>query len=157
MAKKKTHTVDVNTGELTELTKPIIKTQHTARYYPKDDEVNKEKSLTQPGQSMSILKMIENHRKGLPIEGQKGIPVYNGEEILPDLKNMDLADREAYIDSVADHLVEVRLRIDEAKKVADQKSKIEEFEKWHKERLKKMAAEADLNPTDKITQSGEKK
>lgn len=149
--KKKEHfKKKISTQVNGEITKPIIKTPHTAKYFPKDHEVNNEPSRTVPNQSMTILEMVKRHQQGLPIEGSKGIPLYSGEELIPDLSGMDLADKQEYIDSVADHLVEVRARIDAAKKEAAEAAKLKEFEAWRKEQENKLKAEHDLaNTTQK--------
>lgn len=138
-----------------EIKNPIIKTQYTAKYYPKDHEHQTEKSLTVPNQSMTILEMVKRHQKGLPVDGGRQTPIYNGEDLIPDLNNMDLADREAYIDSVADHLVEVRARIQAAEKEAASKQKQKEFLQWQKEYEAKIKAEHDLRNTTQNQKNAE--
>lgn len=92
--------------------KPKIKTQLSQMTFPElDAEVNNEPSKTVPGLSMTILEMVKRHQAGQPIDQSKG-PIYReGDEVIPDISQMDLVDRHAYMDSVADALVEVRERI----------------------------------------------
>lgn len=150
MKKKQKISVDKSTGEIL----PRYKTQANAHLFPSDNEVNKEPSKTVPNQTLTIAEMVKRHRSGRPIEGSSTTPVYSGEELLPDLSKMDLIDKHAYIDSVADHLVEVRARIEKAKKESSDKAKIEEFEKWHQEKLKAMQQDtAKSNPDNKNTKS----
>lgn len=114
-----------------------IRNQHHARYDKKDNEQIKEPSKTVPGQSMTILEMVQRHRKGLPIDESTGA-LYQGEEDLPDISNMDLIDRQAYIDSVADALVEVKERLKEAHKSKADKELIDKVEAEVQIRLKQM-------------------
>lgn len=41
---------------------------------------------------MTIKEILERHAKGLPVAGSKRIPMYTGEELLPDLQRMDISE-----------------------------------------------------------------
>lgn len=113
MKKKKSVKVDPETGEIEQPVVNNLYTQATAPLREKDHEKNSEPSMTVPGQTMTIAEMVARHRKGLPIDQSKGA-LYQGEELLPNIDHMDLIDRQAYMDSVADALVDVKARIQES-------------------------------------------
>lgn len=85
-------------------------------------------SKTVPDQTMSVREILERHARGLPTGGQK-IPVYtetedsDGSEALPNLKYMDLAEREEIIDRYREEKEQIEERIKKAKEHAKAKSK----------------------------------
>lgn len=99
---------------------------------------NNQKSRTIPNQSMTINEMVARYRKGLPIHGSKNVPLYTGGEPMVNLDNLDLIDRQAYIDSVADELVNVRQRMTDNAKSEKEKSDLAKFDKAVKDAVKKM-------------------
>lgn len=123
---------------------PRIKTQLTANLYPKDYEENHMPSETIPGQSMSVLEMVKRHRMGLPIDGNPNL-VYTGEELKENLDDMDEVDKQAYMDSVADYLVEVRARLDESAKTKEQKAFLDAVDEQVRKKL------AEMNDRNKVT------
>lgn len=125
--------IDEKTGEGF----PMIKKQTTARFYPKDHEQNYQPSKTVPGLTMTIAEMVARYRKGLPIDESKGA-LYQGDDIMPDISKMDLIDRQNYIDSVADALVDVRNRIQESVKSKEEQEILNRIDNEVKERLKKI-------------------
>lgn len=129
--------VNMETGEIIDQKVPTIHTALTANQRKKDYEKNPGKSKTVPGQSQTIAQLVERHRKGLPIDQSKGA-LYQGDELLPDISKMDLIDRQAYIDSVADALVEVRTRIDESAKTEKEKAIVARIDQAIREELKKI-------------------
>lgn len=130
--------VDKNTGEIKNL--PIIKHQLTARYYPKDYEVNTHPSEARPGQSMTIKEMVERHRRGLPLTESKGA-LYQGEELFPDLSQMDEIDKAAYMDSVADALVDLRAKIDLEAKTKQEKDLVAKIDELARKKFEEMRLE----------------
>lgn len=134
--------VDKETGLVQDKPKPQIKTQFSAHLYPNDHEVNLEKSKTVPNQTMTILQMIQRHRKGLPIDESKGA-LYQGDELVPDISKMDLVDRQNYIDSVADALVEVRARLEEQVKTNQQKEWLKQVDTEVRKRMADIKSEYD--------------
>lgn len=124
---------------------PRIKTPLNAHLYPKTGEQNNMPSETVPNQSMTVLQMIQRHRQGLPIDESKGA-LYQGDELMPDISNMDLIDRHAYIDSVADALVEVKNKIAANAKSEEQKA----FVKAVEEEIQKRLAATQTTPQKQI-------
>lgn len=122
---------------------PRAKNQFTAYLYDQHLEKNLLPSATVPGQSMTVLEMVQRHRAGLPIDSTKGA-LYAGEEFIPDLSSMDLVDRANYMDSVADALVEVRARLEANAKTEKEK---EFLAKVDSEVRKKLAS---INPKKPI-------
>jgi|SRR5882724_3121103 len=129
--------INKETGEVL----PRIKHQLNAVDFPKSYEVNKEPSKTVPGLAMTIQDMIARHRKGLPIDESRGA-LYQGDEFHPDFDRMDLIDRAAYIDSVADALVEVRTRVSAFAKTKAEKEMVDRIDAGVRERLAKLKDEA---------------
>lgn len=141
--KQQLDNVDKLTGELL----PRIKTQLTAQSYPKQYEQNHGKSLTVPNQSMTIKEMVARHRKGLPIDESRGA-LYQGDELVADISQMDLIDRQQYIDSVADALVEVKERLREAAKSKSEKELIDRVEFEVQKRIKELQQNSKKTITD---------
>lgn len=75
-------------------------------------EVNKQKSLTIPDQSMSIKEILNRYSRGLPIESFK--PIYDDvddtDDFLPDPRTLDLADRQEYAEMVREELIAINSR-----------------------------------------------
>lgn len=117
---------------------PKVSRPADAKWRPKKYEQNTKPSRTIPNQSLTITEMVERYRKGLPIHANAKAPIYGGEAELRDLDTMDLVDRQAYIDSVADHLVEVRARLEENAKTEAQKAHLAEVDKQVRERIASM-------------------
>lgn len=138
---KSKETVDkIQPGQVDETTGAVmhpIKRQLTAKYYPKDHEQNYQPSKTVPGLTMTIAEMVARYRKGLPIDESKGA-LYQGDDVMPDISKMDLIDRQNYIDSVADALVDVRNRIQESVKSKEEQEILTRIDNEVRERLKKI-------------------
>lgn len=141
---KKKLRVDVETGEVL-----LGLTQKSAKSRKKKYEVNNEKSKTVPGQTMTIAEMIARHRKGLPIEESKGA-LYQGDELLPDISRMDLIDRQAYMDSVADALVEVRARIQESVKTKQEQEILDRIDKAVREKVAEISRPKSISDIEEI-------
>lgn len=85
-------------------------------------------SMTIPDQSMSIRTILERYARGIPFEDKVHTPFYDGEEFVPNLKRMDLAD-----------IQELKEATDQQVKDLKQKAR---HEKKQREEAKKKAAEA---------------
>ncbi|AXH74465.1 MAG: hypothetical protein [Microviridae sp.] len=132
---------------------PRIKTQMNAHLFEKVYEKNAGMSMTIPDQHLTVAEMVRRHRQGLPIDQSKGAQYLGGEPV-PNINEMDLVDRQAYIDQVADALVDVRARIDMRAKTAKEKSILAEVDKLFKERLEQFRKENDRKSiTDLKTES----
>lgn len=135
MKKKQHYPVDTTTGDIK---LPKVKTQLTAPLYEKRHERNNGKSMTVPNQAMSVLEMLKRHRQGLPLDQARGALFHEGDEPVRNLDHMDLVDRQAYMDSVADALVEVRARLQAQMKTKAEKEFMDKVDAAVRERLAKM-------------------
>jgi len=62
--------------------------------FDKNYEKNYKPSMTIPDQTLSIRQILERHSHGLPIEGWRE-PIWDGEDNdLPDIRTLDLAERQ---------------------------------------------------------------
>lgn len=59
--------------------------------HPTKGWTSEKESQTVPDQTMSVREIMSRYVRGLPISGQR-VPVYNGEEYVPDVRKMDLVD-----------------------------------------------------------------
>lgn len=84
-----------------------FKTQYNAHLFPKNYEENNLPSATIPDQSLSVKDILQRYANGLPLGGAK-VPVYNGEDYIPDLDRLDLAERAALIESNAQRILEMQ-------------------------------------------------
>lgn len=100
-------------------------------------------SETVPNQSMTVAEMVSRYNSGLPMTGQK-VPMYfEGDSPLPDISNMDLADAQAITEQIADKLVDLKARIEQAKQDAAKAAEIEKFEAEVNKRLEQLKKEND--------------
>ncbi len=70
-------------------------------------EINDLPSETIPDQAMSMKEILIRYSRGLPMEGAR-IPVYNGEEDLPDPRTMELTDRMDYTEYAKNEIKKLR-------------------------------------------------
>lgn len=71
-----------------------IKTTMNSHEFQSQYEKNYSPSLTIPDQTLSIRQILERHSRGLPIEGWRE-PIWDGEDNdLPDIRTLDLAERQ---------------------------------------------------------------
>lgn len=117
---------------------PRVKNQANYNMFPEKFEESKSPSLTQPNQAMTVLEMIRRHQKGLPIDGNTAIPLFNGEDALPDISDLDLADQQEIIEAVADRLADIKFKISEENKSEQQKKEVSRIEALVAERLKEI-------------------
>lgn len=89
-----------------------FKNAYNSQEFPPDHEKNGLPSLTVPNQAMSIQEIMRRFAQGLTVEGER-VPVYNGEEELPDLKRMDLVDRQEFAEHVKETITESRKKLKE--------------------------------------------
>lgn len=133
-SEKKKNKNPEQTGEIPKYVKPT-----EARLRKKVYIKNNQKSRTIPNQTMTINEMVARYRRGLPIHGSSRVPLYGGgDEPLMDLDQMDLIDRQEYVDSVADKLVDVRQRMKDAADTEEKAAALEKFDKAVKDAISKM-------------------
>ncbi|QXP07919.1 MAG: hypothetical protein [Arizlama microvirus] len=116
-----------------------IRNSMNYEYDSQEGEINTDPSATVPNQSMTVLEMISRYRRGLPLDGAK-FPVYNGEEALPDISDLDLADQQKIVEAYADQLVDIKNRLSLATKNQKEKQRLDEIEAEVKKRLKNLSA-----------------
>lgn len=154
ISKQKSVRVNVSTGEIED--RKIIKTNLTATAYESHwvGEKNDGKSRTVPDQSITVREMLKRHTQGLTNTGVSGVPIYNGDELIPDLSKMDLPTRQEYLDYVADQLVEVKNRLEEAAKNKKEAEYIKKVNDAVQEELKKMRDQAPASTTQNDKKAG---
>lgn len=84
-------------------------------YVQSKGEVNTEPSMTVPDQAMTIKEILQRFAQGLPLEGAR-VEIYDEDdevEGLPDLSNMDLAEREEAILQMGLELEELKEKLSE--------------------------------------------
>ena len=86
------------------------KTASNARYYPVIGEINNEPSMTIPNQAMTVRELMIRFASGLPLKGQK-VPIYEGDEEIPDIDKMELIEREEYYLELKKQREEVEERV----------------------------------------------
>ncbi len=70
-----------------------VKNSLNANEFPKKYREIKTPSMTVPDQTMSIRTILERYSRGLPVGGRLD-EYYDEEDDLPDIKNLDLAERQ---------------------------------------------------------------
>lgn len=74
---------------------------------PSLGEFNRLPSMTVPDQTMSIPDILDRYTRGLPIGGAK-VPIFDEEDDLPDIRTLDLAEREEMAESFKKEIEEIR-------------------------------------------------
>lgn len=70
-------------------------------------EVNNKPSLTVPDQSLSVKQILDRYARGLPLGGMK-VPVYDGEEDVPDFNKLDLAERQELLEQTKQSITNIK-------------------------------------------------
>jgi hypothetical protein len=84
--------------------------------YKREYEVINGKSLTIPDQTMSIEQIMKRYAAGMSLGGTNKVPIYNGEEDVPDFKRMDLAEIEEYKRGLKQYIQERQINIEETRR-----------------------------------------
>lgn len=110
MSKQKQSAIDLqeNDQQTIEVRRLIHRGPSYKQIHQPDKEVNNGPSMTIPDMSLSVSEMLSRAARNLPISSGAQ-PIYNGEKLLPNWKNMDLIDRQEAIKH-AYKLVEERKR-----------------------------------------------
>lgn len=88
--------------------KLLIKTSMNANQFAKKYEVNNLPSMTIPDQTMSVKTILERYTRGLPINGFE--PIYDEDDVLPDPRTLDLAERQELASSFKNEIQEIESR-----------------------------------------------
>jgi hypothetical protein len=111
------------------------------------DEVNNQPSLTIPEQSMSIREIISRYANGLPVSASQRVPIYHGDEILPDPRTLDLAELQDLRQRISEDVKSLTTNLENQKAKAAYEGELRkaeqllEFEKLSKEKRAAQKAE----------------
>lgn len=131
---------------------PFIKTQLNYHSVEQKHETTSLPSTTVPNQSMSIQEIVKRYRAGMPVDVPAGTPLYTGDgEPLANMDHLDLVDRQAYIDSVADTLVSLKQKIEAEAKTAKEKEFVKKVEEEVQRKLAELRSKnsiTDIEPSE---------
>lgn len=99
---------------------------------PSYGEINRNVSITIPGQAMSAEEVLRRWRNGLPLELSIREQVWDDDS--PDIEKMDFVDREAYIE-------EIKSKVEEHEKSENDRREREEKEAYDKKIASAVEAE----------------
>ncbi|WMC01473.1 hypothetical protein [Microvirus D_HF4_274] len=85
-----------------------FRTNYNLKDVPCERPMVKYVSKTIPDQSMSVRTILERYARGLPIEGNPGVPLYDEENDLPDPKTLDLSEIEDLKNQYKAEIEEIR-------------------------------------------------
>jgi len=120
-----------------------IKNSLNAETFEKKREVFTKPSKTVPDQSLSIQEILKRYARGLPLSDTR-TPLYEGEDEMPDIEKLDLAEREMLADQYRQELEEIKAKANALAKANFEKRVKEEADKREaeKKRLEQLAKEA---------------
>lgn len=124
-----------------------FKNNYNADEFPARQERNSGEVVTQPDMAMTVQEMLERHKRGLPVESGK-VPIWMGDEELPDLSKMDLVDRQAYVEMVADRLADIKEKLREVEELKKRKAEADRFEAEIQKRLKALPQPGKEKPVE---------
>lgn len=94
-----------------------IKNMLNAHLFPYDGKVFTMPSETIPDQTMSIREILEKHSRGIPYDAKTSIWHDEDEDnFMPDIRTLDLSERQDYIENAKKELAEVKEKIAEKRK-----------------------------------------
>lgn len=125
---------------------PTVKNPLNAHRFIVIGEVNSQPSMTVPDQSLSIKEILDRHARGLPISGNIQIPVYDEEDDMPDIRTLDLAERQEMAQKYANELIE--LRKTQAEEYAKKQAKRADYEARIRKLIEKEESEQDDDSTN---------
>lgn len=159
-SKKSVHVVDTTTGEVLTDQQFQFQTHYRRIRGRKDYERNTEPSETVPNQALSVKEIMRRFASGLPLN-VSNVREYDSDtnenltfdDYMPDIKNMDPADRQEILENAKMQLEEVKTRLNavaSAKKIAAT-AKETEFRKM-KERLEQLEGKTQGNTNEEKEQ-----
>lgn len=72
---------------------PRIRNAMNAHLFPLKKQIITQPSMTIPDESMSIREILDRFSRGLPVGGSR-TPIYDDENDMPDIRTLDLAERQ---------------------------------------------------------------
>ena len=119
------------------------RTPYTYPEFPSNNEINTQPSLTVPDQTMSIQEILSRYARGIEPDNVR-TPIYEGEDAMPDISKMDLADQQAFREAVEEELDGIKSHYAEKVKKAEE-------EKEARKRAKKRSYEEQELPYEEST------
>lgn len=89
--------------------KPRVKNSLNANEFEKTYEKGGGISMTVPDQSMSLKEILDRFARGLPVTGAR-VPMYDEEDDMPDIRTLDLAERQEYAEHFKRELTDIHQR-----------------------------------------------
>lgn len=86
-----------------------VKNSINAHEYTVDVERNGMPSMTVPDQTLSVREIMDRYSRGLPIGGSR-MPLFDEADELPDIKTLDLTEREDYREIFESELVNLKTK-----------------------------------------------
>lgn len=93
-----------------------FKNHFNADQFESDDEINKLPGKTVPDQSMTVMDIMRNQSRGLPLTSK--VPVYHGDVEYPNLSALDLFQRHELLQSITDDIKKKRAELIDKKQKA---------------------------------------
>lgn len=103
-----------------------FKNHYNSHEFPVDHEINSLPSLTVPDQSMSMQTILERYARGLPLDDRQRVPFYDGDEYVPDLKRLDLAQIEDLRNDAAESVKTLKQQAKDEKAAAKKAKEAQE-------------------------------
>lgn len=85
-----------------------VKNWLNAEAFPTIGEINRKPSMTVPDQTMSMREILDRFARGLPLGGMK-TPIFDEDDDMPDMRTLDLAERQELSEMYAEELDGIRL------------------------------------------------
>lgn len=110
-----------------------VKNNLNAVAFPKQYEINDQPSMTVPDQTMTLKEILDRYAKGLPVNGNNAVPLYDEEDTLPDMRTLDLSERAELAEQFAEELHEIKSKDEKRKKQQEENDK-KELEEYRKQK-----------------------
>lgn len=98
---------------------PLVKTYLNRDLFPKKYEINTLPSMTVPDQSLTMRQILDRYARGLPLDVK--VPIWTDDDELnplPDIRTLDLSERDDMLRSARAELDEVKRKIADKRKKA---------------------------------------
>jgi len=117
----------------------VIRTPWNFEKHQQPKIIRNKPSMTVPDQSMSVKEILDRFARGLPIDGRK-VPLYEGETDMPDIRGLDLAERQAMYEAAEQELKEIKEKLNKKQHERVRLTlSAEEITQWRAEQAAKAA------------------
>lgn len=136
--------MDLETIQSHESSEDLPKFQTPFNFVVNDRERNKMRSMTQPGQDMSVSEIRARFASGRPVERNENM-LYTGEVYIPNINRMDLTEQAELRDRMNENINKIRNEIEKVQKEQAEllKKEQEEYIKFRDEFRKSQQKPAD--------------